>query len=177
MAYSRRVARDENDRDELETFRRFLKERGHKLTLQREAIVRRIQRIDKHFSAEELFEVLRGENKSTSKATVYRTLALLVEANLLDALDFERGHLLYERAKSEAHHDHLICIACKRIFEFRNEEIERLQEQVARRHDFEMVSHTHQIYGVCSRCKNRGISSEDAQQPTARRVPRVSSSS
>ncbi len=154
--------------DELERFREFLKQRGHKLTQQRESILRRIQRIDEHFSAEELFEVLRREARGISKATVYRTLSLLVEANVLDAVDFERGHMLYEKASQQAHHDHLICVACKQILEFHHEEIERLQEQVARRYDFSMVSHTHQIYGVCGRCRRSGV---DPDEVAAHRQP------
>ena len=135
-------------------FQEFLKKQGQKLTQQREAILQRVLLVDEHFSAEDLFELLRKENRGISKATVYRTLSLLVEAQLLDSLDFERGHMLYElHTKGDSHHDHLICITCKRIFEFHNEEIERLQEEVAKRYDFEMVSHTHQIYGVCGRCK------------------------
>lgn len=154
--------------DEFDTFRDFLKEHGLKLTAQRETILRRTLQIDKHFSAEELFEVLRRENRGISKATVYRTLALLVEANLLDALDFDRGHMLYERAThGEAHHDHLICVRCKRIFEFHCEEIEVLQDQITQRYDFEMVSHTHQIYGVCGRCRR-----QEPEPPPKRRASR-----
>ena len=88
-----------------------------------------------------------------------RTLALLVQAGLLDEHDFERGHKLYERATNRAHHDHLICVSCSRIVEFHNDAIEELQEQVARDHDFEMVSHTHQIFGFCPRCRREGAKS------------------
>ena len=140
--------------DDFETFCAVLKEKGLKLTNQREVVLRRILELDKHFSAEELFDDLRRENRNISKATVYRTLARLVEAKLLVALDFDRGHLLYERAHHDAsaHHDHLICLHCKRIFEFHSAEIERLQEQIASHFEFRMVSHTHQIYGICGRC-------------------------
>jgi len=153
--------------DELETFREFLKDHGLKLTAQRGAILARTLQIDEHFSAEELFEVLRRESRGISKATVYRTLALLVEAELLDARDFDRGHMLYERATHEAHHDHLICVRCKRIFEFHCEEIEQLQEQISQRYDFEMVSHTHHIYGVCGRCRRQ---EGDGKRRAPRRV-------
>lgn len=156
-------------REELELFRDFLKARGHKLTHQRETILRRTLQINEHFSAEQLFELLRSESKGISKATVYRTLALLVEAKLLDALDFDRGFLLYERSTHEAHHDHLICVRCKRIFEFHNEEIEKLQEQIATRYDFEMVSHTHHIYGLCGRCRSEGDGSESTSTSAKKR--------
>lgn len=137
---------------EAETFQRFLRTRGLKLTTQRQAILDRALTLRKHFSAEDLFDDLRGA-RGISKATVYRTIALLVEAELLDEHDFERGHKVYERASPRAHHDHLICVKCNRIIEFHDAEIERLQEQVARAQGFEVVWHTHQIFGVCPRCQ------------------------
>jgi Fur family ferric uptake transcriptional regulator len=160
----------------IEQFQAFLKQEGQKLTQQRELILNRVMEIDEHFSAEELFELLRNDNSGISKATVYRTLSLLVDADLLDALDFERGHMLYERhAGGEHHHDHLICITCKRIFEFHNDEIERLQVEVAKRYDFEMVSHTHQIYGVCGRCRRQGaeVADQPGRKRRSRRSPRI----
>lgn len=142
--------------NEADAFQEFLRQRNLKLTQQRRVVLDRTLELRKHFSAEELFEELRAHG--ISKATVYRTLALLVEAGLLEALDFERGHKVYERAgREEAHHDHLICLGCNQIIEFHNEQIEQLQTQVARRYDFEMVSHTHQIFGVCSRCRRQGV--------------------
>ena len=161
--------------DRVENFRDFLKGEGLKLTHQRETILRRVLKVDAHFSAEELFDLLREQSSGISKATVYRTLSLLVEAKLLDALDFERGHMLYERATKEAHHDHLICVACKKIFEFHNEEIERLQEQIAEKYDFEMVSHTHQIYGLCGHCRRKGAAAPGGARKRAGRSRRMAS--
>lgn len=142
---------------EIEAFRQFLKHRDLKLTVQRNIIFQRILREDKHFSAEELFEALRREKRSISKATVYRTLQLLVEARLLDQVDFDRGFKLYERTLGHKHHDHLICVECSRVVEFHDEELEDVQMTVVRRYDFDMISHTHKIYGICSECRDRGV--------------------
>lgn len=141
---------------EADDFSTFLRGKQLKLTGQREAILKRVMRTRKHFSAEELFDALKGEKAGISKATVYRTLALLVEAGILAEHDFERGHKLYEKATHQCHHDHLICVSCQRIIEFQNDEIERLQEEVARRFEFSIVSHTHQIFGRCARCSAGG---------------------
>lgn len=141
---------------EADEFQRYLKTKGLKLTSQREGILERVLMVRKHFSAEELFDSLRDDPRGISKATVYRTLALLVEAGLLEEHDFERGHKVYERAANRTHHDHLICVACHRIVEFHDEQIERRQEQVAREHGFEVVSHTHQIFGRCPSCRQAG---------------------
>lgn len=158
------------DGAEAETFQRFLRTQGLKLTSQRAAILERALSMRKHFSAEELYESLRADTRGISKATVYRTLLLLVQARLLEEHDFERGHKLYERATNRAHHDHLICVTCGRIVEFHSEEIERIQDQVATAHEFEMVSHTHQIFGVCPRCRREG-----APRPTRVARPRAPS--
>lgn len=137
---------------EANEFERFLRGKQLKLTGQRETILKRVMRTRKHFSAEELADALKADK--ISKATVYRTLALLVEAGILAEHDFERGHKLYERATQQCHHDHLICVSCQRIIEFHNDVIERLQEEIAARHEFKIVSHTHQIFGRCARCQS-----------------------
>jgi len=154
--------------DEVERFREFLREQGLKLTSQREDLLHRVRRIRKHFSAEELFDLLKDDRSRISKATVYRTLALLVEAGLVEEHDFDRGHKLYEWAHREPHHDHLICVTCNRIIEFHNEEIERLQEAVAAYYDFQMVSHTHQIFGHCRRCQREGLAEEQSPRAASR---------
>ena len=136
-----------------ETFKVFLQGKGLKLTRQREVLVERALELDRHFSAEELSTQMRGEAPRISKATTYRTLSLLVEAGLLEILDVEPGRRLYERAAQETHHDHLICISCKQISEFFDPGIEELQREIVKRFDFELLSHTHQLYGVCSRCR------------------------
>jgi Fur family ferric uptake transcriptional regulator len=143
---------------ETDLFTDFLKGRGLKLTAQRRKVLARTLAEPKHFSAEQLLSDLKREDASISKATVYRTLALLVEAHLLDSVDFERGYKLYERAHGH-HHDHLICTECNRIVEFHDEAIEAAQHAVARAHDFEVLWHTHKLYGRCQDCRDRVASS------------------
>jgi len=138
---------------ETAAFREFLAKRELKLTEQRQIIFQRILREEKHFSAEELLEALRRERRSISKATVYRTLQLLVEAKLLDQVDFDRGFKLYERTLGHSHHDHLICVECSRVVEFHDEALELLQESIVKKYDFEMISHIHKVYGRCSDCR------------------------
>ena len=144
-------------KEETEAFRHFLKKKDLKLTAQRNIIFQRILREDSHFSAEDLFDSLKREKRSISKATVYRTLQLLVGARLLDQVDFDRGFKLYERTLGHKHHDHLICIECNRVVEFHDEELEAVQAEVINRYDFSMISHIHKIYGICSDCQSRGV--------------------
>ena len=140
---------------ELSVFTAFLRKKGLKLTNQRRAVLARALAVPKHFSAEELLDDLKREDSSTSKATVYRTLALLVESHLLEAVDFERGYKLYERSLGHMHHDHLICTGCGRIIEFHDEEIEKAQQAVAELHDFVVSWHTHKLYGLCGQCRKK----------------------
>jgi Fur family ferric uptake transcriptional regulator len=144
-----------DEEPEFSVFSAFLKRRGLKLTEQRRSILARALTEPKHFSAEQLLNDLKGRDASISKATVYRTLALLVESHLLESVDFERGYKLYERSLGHMHHDHLICNECGRIVEFHDEEIERAQQAVAVAHRFEIMWHTHKLYGLCQACRKK----------------------
>jgi Fur family ferric uptake transcriptional regulator len=160
---------------EVESFTEFLKRRGLKLTAQRRRILVRALEEPNHFSAEKLLNDLRREDASTSKATVYRTLALLTEALLLDSVDFERGYRLYERATlGHEHHDHLICTECDRVVEFHDEKIEKAQGEVAKAHDFEVLWHTHKLYGRCSECRARSTRRQAPRAPATKAAGRPS---
>ncbi len=128
-----------------------------KLTRPRQAIVEKIlsSKAGEHFSADQLWEWFRKKEKGVSKATVYRTLNLLVQKKVVEEHDFGKGQKYYERMMERPHHDHLICVHCGRIIEFENPEIERLQEEIAQRQDFVITYHTHKIFGACSRCGHK----------------------
>ena len=130
---------------------------GLKLTRPRETIVKKIlsTRAGEHFSADELWERLRQKDKRVSKATVYRTLNLLVEKKVVEEHDFGKGQKYYERLLERPHHDHLICIRCGRIIEFESPEVERLQEKIAQRENFTIAYHSHKLFGTCERCHSK----------------------
>lgn len=145
-------------------FESFLKEQSLKLTPQRRRIFERAFATHDHFSAETLYGWLKEEQgPSVSRATVYRTLALLVEGGFLESLDAEQGELLYEHVLGHRHHDHIVCVDCGRIEEFVDEEIERLQEEAAARKGFKLVNHNLRLFGTCAVCTNK-----NEQQPEAR---------
>ena len=85
-------------------------------------------------------------------ATLYRTLARLVEAGLVHRIDMAKGQARYEPMVGRHHHDHMICLRCGSIFEFENRAIERIQAAVCRRRKFRLLEHTHQLRGLCSLC-------------------------
>ncbi|MEW6071797.1 MAG: Fur family transcriptional regulator [Planctomycetota bacterium] len=143
------------NREQIEKmFAHFLRERTLKLTAQRRRILAHAFGAGDHFSAETLYDRLRQEEgPRISRATVYRTLGLLVEGGFLGALDVRRGEKLYEHVLGRAHHDHLVCIDCGRIEEFSDAEIERLQREACRAAGWEMADHNLRLFGVCPACQ------------------------
>ena len=132
-------------------FSKFLEKKDLKLTSQRRIILHSAMN-DGHFSAEKLLEMCKKKDRTISKATVYRTLALLKESRILEEQDFGDGKKLYERAQGRKHHDHFVCIKCGRIIEFQNEAIECLQDSEAKKHHFKIVYHSLKLFGFCRSC-------------------------
>lgn len=139
-------------------FESFLKERALKLTGQRRRVLDRAFGTHEHFSAEELFAMLRAEahvKPAVSRATVYRTIGLLLEGGFVEALDTGSGELKYEHILGHHHHDHMLCLDCGRIEEFHDERIEELQRENCARRGFELVSHDLRLRGYCKSCARK----------------------
>lgn len=134
-----------------EKFREFLEIRGEKLTEPRRVLVRHIFDSHKHFDADELVADLRGAGRSVSRATVYRTLRLLVEAGLLRELRLT-NRTAYEHDYGYPSHDHLHCTQCDRVVEFTDDEVRRIRESVSLAHGFLASGHRFVITGLCSAC-------------------------
>jgi Fur family ferric uptake transcriptional regulator len=134
-----------------EKFREFLEIRGEKLTEPRRILIRHIFDTHKHFDADELVADLQAAGRRVSRATVYRTLHLLVEAGLLRELRLT-NRSAYEHDYGYPSHDHLHCTMCNQVVEFRNDEIRRLREAVSLEHGFRPSGHRFIITGVCPAC-------------------------
>ncbi len=137
----------------VEEFEKRLQENGLKLTGQRRLVVQKAFSMHRHFTADELLDISRKADRRVSKATVYRTLALLTKYKLLDEHDFGRGSTYYEQMVGYAHHDHLVCLRCGRIIEFQNDAIEKLQDEVVKEHQFLMLTHSLKLFGLCPLCQ------------------------
>lgn len=148
-------ARDQDTHGEEEIFAGFLRSRGLRLTASRRRVLRRIFAIHDHFTAEDLLGRLRRAGIRASKATVYRTLTLLIDCRLLNAYDFGEGARYFEHVFGHRQHDHLFCVVCKDIEEFRDERIDEVKEQVARHFRFSPLSHVLSIFGLCRTCATR----------------------
>ncbi|HEY6418078.1 MAG TPA: transcriptional repressor [Candidatus Binataceae bacterium] len=140
-----------NADERMQTFHARVKERGLKSTAQRDDIARAFFDLGHHISAEELYAEVKKRNPHVGYATIYRTLRLLRECELLIERHFDEGQARYE-AVGERHHDHFICERCGKIIEFENEAIERMQQIVARDLKVELTRHKMELYGVCRDC-------------------------
>ena len=150
---------DENLVKEKEAaFADFIKRKGLKTTRQRNTIVSTFFRMRGHISVEELLNEVKKANPRIGYATVYRTLHLLVESNLVEERRFGDGMARYEGHSDVEHHDHMICLECGEIFEFFNPRLEALQEKLADENNFKIYRHRLELYGVCKdteRCRNQ----------------------
>ena len=127
--------------------------KGLRQTDQRKLIVETFFNSANHVSIEELLAEVRAKDPRVGYATVYRTLKLLTECNVAFERKFGDGLTRYELADEESHHDHLICVECQSIIEFEEPRIEEIQEEVAEKHGFRLLSHKHEMYGVCASCQ------------------------
>jgi Fur family ferric uptake transcriptional regulator len=130
----------------------YMASKGLRSTDQRKLIVETFFRTDDHVSIEELLADVRAKDPRVGYATVYRTLKLLAECGVANERRFGDGLTRYELADDAAHHDHLICVQCGEITEFEEPRIEELQDGVARKHGFRLLTHKHELYGTCAKC-------------------------
>ena len=128
-----------------------LKSTGLKATLPRLKILEIFQKgLQRHMTAEDVFRVLLGDHSDVGLATVYRVLTQFEQAGLLSRSNFESGKAVYELNEGQ-HHDHLVCLDCGRVEEFYDAEIEKRQNEVARKAGFELRGHSLALYGDCTK--------------------------
>ncbi len=139
----------------LEDFKQLLRSSKLKYTKQRELILQIIyDNDDGHFTPEDIYNLIKKSYPQVKLgiATVYRTLTLLEEANIVSSISFGVQGKKYEFGLKE-HHDHLVCLKCGRIEEFFDKTIEKQQEKIAKKFNFKMTGHIMKITGVCSVCQ------------------------
>tara|TARA_R110002072_G_scaffold9326_8_gene45512 strand:- start:1954 stop:2364 length:411 start_codon:yes stop_codon:yes gene_type:complete len=124
---------------------RRCQEIGLKMTDQRRVIARVLSAAKDHPDVEQLYQRATKVDPRISIATVYRTVKLFEESGILERHDFGDGRARYEQA-SDDHHDHLIDVKSGEVIEFQNEEIERLQREIARTLGYELVDHRLELY-------------------------------
>ena len=138
----------------LEKFKSLLKSNTLKFTKQRELVLKFLYENENHYTPEDIYTLLKKENPTINIgiATVYRTLSLLEDAGIASSISFGSQGKKYELGLKN-HHDHLICTACGDIIEFYDDTIEKQQEKIAEKFQFQMTDHTMKIVGICKNCQ------------------------
>lgn len=142
----------------LHLFRRYLRQQGLPITQQREVVADAVFDSSEHLSVEDIEARLRERGERIGKATIYRTMEILVRSGLVKEHDFGEGFKRYEHLFGhQPQHEHLICTHCSKVVEFQSPEIERVQETMAQTHGFLPTRHRLEIYGICGDCQARGV--------------------
>jgi Fur family ferric uptake transcriptional regulator len=134
-------------------FVEYLQSRGMRVTQQRLALVDHVFSRHEHFDADQLMEQLpnSGQEGHVSRPTVYRTLGEFVDAGLLRKFVLN-GRSVYEHDYGYPQHDHFHCTECNKLFEFENEKLQQLRDELGREHQFRVSGHRLIISGVCREC-------------------------
>jgi len=138
-----------------ERFAQFLASRGLRSSTPRSRVARIFLRTERHVSTGELYDLVRKKHKEIGYATVSRTLKLLEEAGLCRQVDFGDGILRYEHAYKHAHHDHLVCTRCGEFVEIFSDKLEKLQDEMVKKHGYVQETHRLNIFGVCPKCQKK----------------------
>ena len=111
---------------------------------------------DKHLTAEEIYEIVKADFPEIGLATVYRTIQLLVELDLVESIQLGDGYVRYEIGKFQGeethHHHHLICLECGKIISFRDDLLDELEARIMESASFQVINHEVKLYGYCKEC-------------------------
>jgi Fur family ferric uptake transcriptional regulator len=132
----------------------ILREKGHRLTPQRMLVIEALHNADRHISAEELYEQLHSRYPYANISTVYRTLELLKELNLVTETDFGEGYVRYHVAE-KGHHHHLLCQTCGKIMDVEEVALYPLKDTLLRKYGFDADLRHLAISGQCSKCRTK----------------------
>ena len=130
----------------IQILKEVLQKEGLRFTRQRLAVWMEIRISREHRDADDIFISIRSKGVSVSRATVYRTIDVLVKNKLVRKLDVGDGKNRFESKIDEEHHDHMICLETGNIIEFYNSRLEQLQEKIALDNGYELVRHVHQLF-------------------------------
>jgi Fur family ferric uptake transcriptional regulator len=165
------VAKTKEFKEEKKIFLEHIQKWGLRRTAQRDLILEVFLSTEEHLSSEDLYWLIHKKDSGVGHTTVYRTLKLLTDAGLAREVRLGDGRTYYEHHFDHEHHDHMICTECGQIIEFFSQEIEELQDEMAKINNFKPTHHLMRILGICKDCqknKNRPRSAASGAQPRIR---------
>ncbi len=143
-------------------FARYLREQGLPVTHQRIAVADVVFGTDEHLSVDQIEGRVRDQGDRIGKATIYRTLDLLVRSRLVAEHDFGEGFKRYEhRLSRQPEHEHLICLGCDKVTEFHSRELKKIQDQAVAEFGFQPTRLSLEVYGLCAACHEAGVELPD----------------
>ncbi len=137
-----------------EIFANYMKQKGHRKTPERFAILAEIYEHNEHFDVETLFVFMKNKNYQVSRATIYNTVDLLLGCGLVVKHQFGKNIAQYEKAFECSQHDHLICQSCGRVAEFCDPRVQQIQTTVGELMEFKINYHSLYFYGICKKCQD-----------------------
>src|SRR5258708_38146084 len=140
----------------LDSIEGSLKERGVRLTRQRQILLELIDQTGQHLDAESLFEMAKQRDPKINRVTVYRTLKMLKAGGLVDELDLMHygGDQHYYETRLKQEHAHVICLRCGKVEEFFGEPLQRLRKQIETHFGFQILLARTEVGGYCSHCQS-----------------------
>jgi len=136
-------------------FREYLKKNEMLYSKQREQVLDIFLKTEKHPTINDLYDMARKKSAKIGLATVYRAMRVICDAGLARETDFGDGTKRFEHKYKHQHHHHLVCVKCGRIIEITSPKLEKLQKNLAKRHNFTVTRDTMKIFGTCEACRRK----------------------
>src|SRR6185436_13737313 len=137
-------------------FTEYLEKHEHRKTNERFAILDEIYSLNDHFEIDQLYSGLKKKKLNVSRATVYNTIELLLDANLVMKHQFGKNLALFEKSYAYKQHDHLICDDCEHVFEFCDPRIQQIQSMIGNILNFNVSHHSLNLFGHCRELAQKG---------------------